>query len=437
MKRLSAVVLSPDESLLRVVRDRAPANEFELKLELPVSPDHLTENQLKQIGLCKPRLILLDLEANPDVGCRLTAHLSEEHPEARIFAIAADPSPQFLVEIMRSGASEFLEKPVNDVDLDEALARMRRRAGPSEWAEEPEGRVLGFFSPKGGAGVTTVATNLAVQLRRRTGKRILLVDMDLELGEIAIFLGLEYRYSVMDLVSNMHRLDDDLLPTLLEHHDSGLDVLPAPYRPRREEHLTGEQIRRVVRFLRGRYDYILLDVSNSLTTQGFAALGTVDDLFAVSQVDVPSLRNIQRCREILDEVGRDESTLHLIVNRYDPKRQISLDEVEESLGLPVYWALSNDYDSVVYSINTGEVMVMNVPCALSREIEGLMEKITGVEKEARSSAKRGFLTRISDFFRRRGRRGRRISRPRMKAPPAGQEASLTPAPHSATRGEGL
>ena len=142
--------------------------------------------------------------------------------------------------------------------VDGAVRRLRWSAdGP----QQQPGKLFAIFSPKGGSGSTTVATNLAIHLHRLTGKRTLLVDLDLELGEIALQLGVEPRFSFIDMVRNFHRMDAELLASYIENHESGVHLLSAPYHPDRSEVVTGDQISRILQFLKRNYDYVIVDTS--------------------------------------------------------------------------------------------------------------------------------------------------------------------------------
>ena len=208
---------------------------------------------------------------------------------------------------------------------------------------------MSFFSPKGGAGSTSVAVNTAVSLHVLTRRRVLLVDLDLELGETALLLGVEPRFSFVDLVRNFHRVDAGLLASYIERHDSGVELLSAPFHPAKAETVTGDQIRQILHFLKQHYDYVIVDSSKSFTAPTLATFEQSDNVFLVTNVDLPSLRNITRCLPLLERMGAvtGEDWLRILVNRYQPSDPIKLKEIEKTLGIPVFWTLSNDFESVM------------------------------------------------------------------------------------------
>lgn len=411
-KTWTAMILSADTELRGIFNETASRHGFSIQLEMSTRPDGATGRHLDRIRRFRPDLLLLDFDDDPEAGCRLATRIVEAVPSSCIVGASWSESREVLVATMRAGVSELVQKPVSRSDLEETLTRIRRRLGGREVTDE-EGRIFAFFGPKGGAGSTTVASNFAIHLHARTGKRTLLVDLDLELGEVAIFLGVEPDYSVVDLIKSLHRLDEELLDTFLQVHDSGIEVLAAPYRPREARGVSAEHVREMLEYLTQHFPFLVVDVSNTLSDAAMGAFEAADEIMVVSQVDVPSVRNIQRCRSLFDSLPGASHELHLILNRYGGKGEISVTDIEEALGSEVFWTLSSDYDSVVYSINTGRPLVMNVPSPCSREIEGLVAKTIGMDTEEEKADSEGLLSRaVGRLMPRRGAnhsRSRRVA----------------------------
>ena len=274
-----------------------------------------------------------------------------------------------------------------------------------ELAEEAEpgndGAVLAFFSAKGGAGSTTVATNVGIELHRLTGQRTLLVDLDLEMGEIASMLGVQPRFHFVDLVRNFHRMDADLLASYIESHDSGVHVLSAPFEPEVGESVTQDQISTILRFLRSHYDYVVVDTSKSLAPPAMATLQAADSIFLITNVDVPSIRNLKRALPSLDQAtGGDADRLRLVVNRFNTKGLVGLKDLEETLGLEVYATLGNDYKTVIEAMSTGRPLVLNGGSRYATQIRGLAEDIIdGFRGEAGPAPRKSLVQRILAPFR--------------------------------------
>jgi pilus assembly protein CpaE len=236
-----------------------------------------------------------------------------------------------------------------------------------------------------------VATNLAIHLHRLTGKKVLLVDLDLELGEIALFLGTQPRFNFVDLVRNFHRMDAELLASYIEAHSSGVHLLSAPYHPEKVEAVDGDQIRAILSFLKQHYDYVVVDTSKSFSPATLASFEQADQIYFVSNIDLPSLRNIKRCLPLLERVtGGVENRVRLVVNRFNSANEITLDEVEKTLGIKVFWKLANDYEVVMRSINSGEPLVLEGRDAgFAHDLRALGAEISGFG--AVSNGKRGPL----------------------------------------------
>lgn len=388
MNRVPSVAISMDGSLVAdLKRCGDQAGGVDLVLEFGIPYRELTEAQMKKIRLVAPRLVFIDLDDDAGTGCKVARYLAESNPDSQIVAVGSGVPGGTLVEAMRAGVSEYLEKPLSQEAFDDALARLSRKlaSGARETAG-PGGKVLMFCGAKGGAGSTTVATNLAIQLRRQTGSRVLIVDLDLTLGEIALYLGIEPRYGFVDLARNLHRVDADLLGSYIATHESGLDVLSAPFDPDEGRGIGAEEVEKILGFLRGFYDWVVVDASNSLDSRVLAGLRTADEIFLVTQVDVPSLRNIQRVRRVLKRVVPERSP-RVVVNRFHPAADITLKDVERTLGLEVFGTLSNDYGSIAHSINAGEPLAMSETSVCGTEMVGLVRKITGLPEETEKKAR--------------------------------------------------
>lgn len=387
---LAAAVVSTDEAFREVFRDRAVRRELDLAMELQLSIADVSAGHLEDLRDRRPELVFLDLEGDPELGCRVVEYVAEGLPGSRLIAAGPMQSPEFLMRAMQSGVAEYLTKPVTSDDVVAAIGRSRRALTPREAQRKAAGRLLAFFSPKRGCGSTTVATNLAIQLHRLTGKRTVLADLDLELGECALFLGLEPRYNLVDLADNLHRIDRDLLESYVETHESGIHLLAAPYHPEKANAVSVEQIVRILKLLKEHYDYVIVDSPKALTPRTVRGFEQADQVFLVSQLNVPTIQNIQRSEGLFERLHRNGRAVSLIVNRYDPSAvEITVDDLERSVEMKVYWTVGNDYEAAVYSMNTGRPLIMSPNSHCAREFEGLAAKITGIS--AGDSGSRGRL----------------------------------------------
>lgn len=380
---IPCAVISADAGFRDALRRAlgAARQPLAVAVETTVPFTAIDDAELKRLRSVNPVCVFIDLEADPALGVRFTQFLADNHPDMRFVAAGPPPSPELLMSAMQAGVSEYLTKPITHESVAAALERMERKLGAVTGTFHEPGKLLVFFSPKGGAGTTTMATNLAIHLHQLTEKRVLLLDLDLELGEIALFLGMQPRFNLVDLVHNFHRLDAELLASYIERHDSGVHLLSAPFQPEKVEAMDPDQLRQILQFLKQNYDYILVDTPRSFSPATMAAFELADTIYMVTAVDLPSLRNLKRSLPLLERIagGNGKERVRLVVNRYHPDNVISIEEVHRTLGLDVHWKLSNDYENVIYSINAGEPLMLsgraspyrNDLRALGAEIAGL------------------------------------------------------------------
>jgi pilus assembly protein CpaE len=349
------------------------------------------EEQVRSLRQLDPDLVIIDLENDAEIGMKFTQFLGEMNPGQRVIAVGPQLSPEQLLAAMRAGVGDYVQKPVDLDLLRAALVRVTHALGHSQESKLPRSaRTFCFFSPKGGSGATSVATNVAVVLHRVTGKRTLLVDLDMELGEVALHLGIQPRFNFVDMVKNFHRMDAGLLASYIEQHPSGIHLLSAPFHPERAEVVVGEEIRKILHFLRQHYDYIVMDTPGSFSPVTLAAFDQSDTVFLVTNLDLPSLRNIQRGLPMLKRVlPRGEQQIQLIVNRFNPANDISLDDVQRTIGLKVYATIGNDYESLIQSINSGKPIVLNGNSKYSRDVKALGVKIAGVTQLEKANGRAG------------------------------------------------
>jgi len=374
-------LISSDRGFRETVKDVFLSHEgwAAPALEITAPFESFGEDQVRALRQLHPDLVILDIAEAPELGIKFAQFLSETTPGIRFIAAGPLLQPENMLTAMRAGVVDYLPKPVSTEALHDALNRVGHLATNGKEAPKKPGQVYVFYSPKGGAGTTTTATNFAVILQRLTGKRTLLVDLDLELGEIALLLGVQPRFNFVDMVQNFHRMDAELLASYIERHESGVHLLSAPYQPEKAEVVTGEEIRRILQFLRKHYDYVVVDTSKSFSPATLASLEQADLAFIVTNVDLASLRNLQRGLPLLKRMlSRGESHIRLVVNRYHPENDISLEDVQRTLGIAVFHSLSNDYEGVSRSISTGKPIVTNGNSKFSRDMKALGALVTGI-----------------------------------------------------------
>lgn len=393
-----SALISSDPDFQDVVRElgRGPERVLHVAAEVTVPLSEIRDPQLATLRQAAPEMVFLDLEHDPASAIRFAQFLVDNRVAPRVIAAGPTLSPELFMAAMNAGISDYVVKPVSDDAVRAAVQRVVRRFGrDTAGAEAAPGQLFALFSAKGGSGCTTIATNLAVQLAKMTGRKTLLLDLDLELGEAGVHLGMQPRFSFVDLIRNFHRLDADLLASYIERHDSGVHLLSAPLQPDRAEAVTAEQIRGILHFLRQHYEYVVADTSKSFTPATTATLEAADQVFLVTTADLPSLRNIKRCLPLLDRLtGQASQKVKLVVNRYQPTDPITLDDVERALSMAIHRTLANDFRSVSGAINEGKPVVLAGASPFADDVRELGAAIAGIPLAANGRGRLGPLRKL-------------------------------------------
>jgi pilus assembly protein CpaE len=397
-KQLDCIIVSSDRLLnlkaARLMSESQRGLNLVAQHTTPIA--EISKAQAEEMRASGAQIFVLDLGEDPSVGLRLARFLSEDNPNLGLILTGPAASPDVLLEAMRIGATEYLARPVDDAELAAALARATRRIIGAETREgAPLGRIVCVYSPKGGTGVTTTAVNLAVQIADSTKQRTLLVDLDLQMGGTALILGVRPRYSVLEVVRNLHRMDGDLLESFVEKHESGLTLLAAPtdVRPA-EDGPTRDQIRAVLHFLRRQFDWVVLDVAHQLTPVTLAALEAADRVLLLTTPDVVSLNHSKRTLPLVERAVGDAKSVNVVVNRRQISDLISGGDVRKTLGHDVLSTLSNDDAHVPESVNAGKPVVAHRKSKYAKDVRSLAALLVEVPaangngRHGRSAAKR-------------------------------------------------
>jgi len=328
----------------------------------------------------------------PEAATALIENIAQALPSTAIFVTGPALSADFVIKLIRAGAVEFLNRPVERADVSAALdklTRFHRGSTPTRRL----GRVTSVFSTKGGLGVTTVASNLAVSLASRGGSEsVLLVDLDSRQSDIATLLNLRSTYSVLDAFENVGRMDESFLRGLLTRHGSGLWVLPGPQRMERIQ-FGAEPVRIGLEVMRSYFDQIVLDLRHDLDPGTVAALELSDTVLFLTSLDVPAIRSSMAGLAAFRHLGIAQQRIKVVVMRDDTSEDMTTKQVREALGMPIFWRIPNDYQAVISSINTGNPVVLGAPKSkMARSVSQLSDWVSQQHKPTgtRHQPKSGF-----------------------------------------------
>jgi pilus assembly protein CpaE len=319
------------------------------------------EKAMEVIREKRPSLVILFMDHERDGVLALARQLVPENVPSVM--VSRDRNPDTILLAMRSGARDFayLEGADNDIRRAvSALASSTSVAAP----QLHRGTVVAVFGCKGGCGATTLATNIAGALiEGDEHRRVVILDVDAQMGDVLTFLDVASTYSWADLLRNLPRLDDELVHRSLTAHASGLRVVAQGTEVEEADHIDAAAVTQTIGFLRQHYDFVIVDGIRDFRENALAALDAADRIAVTMTQDVPSLKNASRCLGVFRRLGYRPEKLKLIVNRYHKRDKLDLDTISDALAATIHATVSNDYPTVVRSINEGALLVKLAPHA--------------------------------------------------------------------------
>lgn len=309
-----------------------------------LSPDVLkggSEDVFKELHGAPPEVLILGPGVAPEDALKLATVFDLQFPEVSLLLVA-EPTPELVLRAMHSGIRDVVtaEIGVNDLRVlleRSCLASASRRRGMAAAPESSQerGRVIAVMSPKGGVGKTTVATNLAIGLGKVAPMGVVIVDLDLQFGDVASGLLLEPEHSITDAVHGTASQDSMVLKAFLTVHPAGIYALCAPRTPAESDYITADHVSRLLNQLANEFKYVVVDTAPGLGEHCLATLEQATDGVWVCGMDVPSIRGLHKCFSVLRELQLLPQGRHTVLNFADRKSGISVQDVEATIGVPV------------------------------------------------------------------------------------------------------
>lgn len=360
--------------------------------------------------------LVATFDADPEVVVHATAGVDTIAAEleairrklaAHVVIVAADRSPLLVERAFASGCADVvLVDPADPAAAADNVAfAMRKAVAAARRAEGPRGSVFTVFSPKGGTGKTVTSTNVAAALARRGQKRVLLLDLDVQFGDVAIMLGLEPTRTLHDALSAPGELDEQKLSGFVLSHPAGIDILAAPNRPEEAELLTDDKVSRLLDVAVASYEAVVVDTSPYFHGPMLSALDYTDTLLLLSGPDVPTLKNLRLVRETLDQLSFPRERIRVVLNRAGEREGIGAAELAAA-DMHVSFELPHD-SAVPAGVNRG------VPAVIGAEKSSFAVAVTAMALElsdAPASPGRSWRRRAG-----LGRQATRVVQPRRKA----------------------
>lgn len=373
MPELSVVIVATDNeqrALLQVLVDGT--NVARTAHSCASFPVAAADPVTRRVRAANPDVTLVDIPAdNPTQALRAIELLQQEMPEAAIFAIGNLNQPQVIVNAMRAGAREFIERPTNTTDLLEAFVRLTtaQRRGRQEGLR---GKVFSVINAKGGNGATTVAVNLALALQSAHGQSAL-VDLA-PLGHAALHMNLKPVFTVSDATRNLHRMDASLLESFMTRHSGGLQLLAGSNIPAALDPSTAEFVR-LFDMLVTHYRYVVVDASSRFDAASRLIASLSETVLLVACSDVASLWSAARVHQYLSESGSRER-VRLVLNRFRKVPGFSEADAEAAVGAKLIWRVPNQYFAISTAIDRGTPVMDQRNSEMARCFAGLAHELT-------------------------------------------------------------
>ncbi|HYE84538.1 MAG TPA: response regulator [Clostridia bacterium] len=340
----------------------------------------------------RPDIVLMDINMPVMDGLKSTQALTEDGVEASIIMMSIQGEGEYIKKAMSAGARDYVVKPFGVKELVDTVRRVyelemsKKRKSGNAAVNNVASRIISVFSTKGGVGKTTVATNLAVALSNLTGKKVALLDLDLQFGDVAICLNLYVKNSITELVKDFANIEQD--PSLIEEyllaHYSGIKVLAAPIEPENAEYVTAGHIKKIIENMKGKYDYIIIDTSHGFNDTIITALDMSDLIIYISTLDLPSIKNTKNGLGIMKSLNYPNEKVKIVINKLNEGFGVKHTDFESALGVEIWAMIPDDLASVTLSVNNGHPLVSHRRASsVSKKIYRLAQSVVGEEKVKR------------------------------------------------------
>lgn len=383
MAGLSVVVVTPDGEQRAVLQAMVDGTSVAQVTHTCTSfPVAASDPIIRRVQSATPDVVLVDIpQDNPAPALRSVELLHQELPDTAVVVIGTLSQPQVIVNSMRAGAREFLERPTTTADLLEAFVRLSTVRRTTQH-EGPRAKIFTVLNAKGGAGATTVAVNLALALQSAHGN-VALVDVA-PLGHCALHLNLKPSFTIADAVRNLHRLDRSLLESFTTRHSGGLQLLAGNTTPLGIEPSTAE-FARLFDMLAGQFRYVVADASSRLDATARLVCNLSRTVLMVATADLAGIWSAPRIQQYLGDAGSKDK-FQLVLNRFRKNPGFRESDVEAAAGLRILWKIPNQYSVVSAAIDRGVPVVGQRHGELARAFSGLAARLTQDDLDVKREA---------------------------------------------------
>lgn len=344
--KIPTIVVTDNNSLRELISDYVSENvSYELL-------EHFDDNSelFNTLSSLDKSLLLVDMDS---VSIEFLESVTQSASTCKIVAIKENPDVSFIVQTIRAGAKEIISYPLIKGEVLDVLKRIASQFSENVQKQD-KCKMITVFSNKGGIGKTSIASNLALELAKITKENVALIDLNFQFGDVTSFLDIKPSFDISYMLKNVNTINKDfLLSTMEKYKNTSLYVLADPPDFKQVANVTHKQVAKLFEILKESFSYIVVDTDSNFDEKTITALDYSDMLFLVTIVNLPALRNCQRCLDLFDKLGYDKDKVQIVINRFMENDEISSDDVEKLLQKRIYWKIPNNYFAMMASINKG------------------------------------------------------------------------------------
>jgi len=357
MEKIKILIADDVEDIINVVKKTLSLEEDTFEV---VGQAGNGQEALDLIPKVHPDIVLMDINMPVLNGLEATEKITKDYPNVAVIMMSVQGEAEYLKKAMFHGAKEFIIKPFNYEGLVETIKttherhREMQKTGSHREEKEREGKLLTYFSSKGGVGKSILSLNTAIALSQEKKQKVLLMDLDLQFNDISILVNKYNERTILDLVDEGQLNTYQEIKPYLYAFNENLDMLFAPGKPEAAEYISKSSIEKIIKALKHKYDLIIVDTGINFNDNTLYVLDHAEQIFFVSTMEIASLKNTKLGMNVMESLGYDQNKVKLIINRFTTKFGVSKGDVEDVFKDGIYAMIPDDEKTVSLSVNRGE-----------------------------------------------------------------------------------